>query len=154
MTSDLADEVGIDRRRTHDVDDALAVESEVEEDAVVAELEIGVDEADLRPSSLVEGDRRVDRDGRRADPALGAVESQDPAHRRASEQRLARREAGEQALDPREQLGWMERLDEVVVGACPEAADLLLDLPFGGQHDDRDVDATCSPAARIVMATW
>ena len=32
----------------HDVDDALAVEAQVEEDAVVAELEVAVDEA--RPS--------------------------------------------------------------------------------------------------------
>ena len=33
----------------------------------------------------------------------------------------------------------MERLDQVVVGAGPQPADLLLDLPLGGEHDDRDV---------------
>ena len=33
----------------------------------------------------------------------------------------------------------MERLDEVVVGAGAQAADLLLDLALGGEHDDRDV---------------
>jgi hypothetical protein len=33
----------------------------------------------------------------------------------------------------------VERLDQVVVGARPQPADLLLDLPLGGQHDDRDV---------------
>ena len=99
-----------------------------------------VDQADLAAEFLVKCDRRVDRDGGRPDSALGAVESQDPPHRRPSEERLPRREPGKQALDPGEQLGWMERLDEVVIGARPEAADLLLDLPFGGQHDDRDVD--------------
>ena len=33
----------------------------------------------------------------------------------------------------------MERLDEVVVGAGAQAADLLLHLALGGEHDDRDV---------------
>ena len=33
----------------------------------------------------------------------------------------------------------MERLDQVVVGAGAQAADLLLDLALGGEHDDRDV---------------
>ena len=33
----------------------------------------------------------------------------------------------------------MERLDQVVVGAGAQAADLLLDLALGRQHDDRDV---------------
>src|SRR5262249_43264472 len=35
--------------------------------------------------------------------------------------------------------GRVERLDQVVVGAGPEPADLLLDLALGRQHDDRDV---------------
>ena len=33
----------------------------------------------------------------------------------------------------------MKRLDQVVVGAGTQAADLLLDLSLGGEHDDRDV---------------
>ena len=33
----------------------------------------------------------------------------------------------------------MERLDQVVVGAGPQATDLLLDLALRGEHDDRDV---------------
>jgi hypothetical protein len=33
----------------------------------------------------------------------------------------------------------MERLDQIVVGAGAQAPDLLLDLPLGGEHDDRDV---------------
>ena len=33
----------------------------------------------------------------------------------------------------------MEGLDEVVVGAGPEAPDLLLHLALGGEHDDRGV---------------
>ena len=37
------------------------------------------------------------------------------------------------------QLGRVERLDEVVVGAGLETADLLLHLALGGEHDDRDV---------------
>ena len=71
----------------HDVDDALAVEPEVEEHAVVAELQVAVDEADLAPELAMERDRGVDRDGRRADAALGAVEREDPAERRPGEQR-------------------------------------------------------------------
>ena len=51
LDEDGLDEVGVDRRRGHDVDDALAVEPEVQEDAVVAELEVAVDQATLRPSS-------------------------------------------------------------------------------------------------------
>jgi hypothetical protein len=74
LDHDLADEVGVDRRRRDDVDDALAIEAEVEEDAVVAELEVGVDERDLAAELAMQGDRRVDRDRRRADAALGAVE--------------------------------------------------------------------------------
>ena len=71
----------------HDVDDALAIEPEVEEDAVVAELEVAVDEADLPPELAVERDGGVDRDGRRPDAALGAVEREDPAERRARQER-------------------------------------------------------------------
>jgi hypothetical protein len=106
---------------------------------VVAELEVAIDQADLAAELAMQRDGGVDRDGRRAHAALRAVEREDPAHRRAGQQRLARREPGEQALDPREQLGRVERLDEVVVGARAQAADLLLDLALGGEHDDRDV---------------
>ena len=45
-STDLMRSPSIDGRG-HDVDDALAVEPEVEEHAVVAELEVAVDEADL-----------------------------------------------------------------------------------------------------------
>jgi hypothetical protein len=38
----LADEVAVDRGRGDDVDDALAIEAQVEEDPMVAELEIVV----------------------------------------------------------------------------------------------------------------
>ena len=79
LDHDLADEVAVDRRRRHDVDDALAIEAEVEEDAVVAELEVAVDQRDLASELAMQRDRRVDRDGRRADPALGAVEREDRA---------------------------------------------------------------------------
>ena len=75
----------------HDVDDALAVEPEVEEHAVVAELEVAVDEADLAAELAMERDRGVDRDRRRPDAALGAVEREDPAERRPGQR--ARRAA-------------------------------------------------------------
>ncbi len=139
LDHDLADEVDIDRRRGHEVDDALAIEPEIEEDAVVAELQVAIDQCDLAPELAMERDRGVDRDGRRPHPALGAVERQGATERRPGEQRFARCEAGEQALDPGQQLRRVERLDEVVVGARAQAADLLLDLPLGGEHDDRNV---------------
>ena len=125
--------------RGHDVDDAPAVEAEVEEDAVVAELEVAVDEGDLAPELAMERDRRVDRDRRRAHAALGAVVDVDPPERRPADERLGRGEPGQQALDPGQELGRVERLDQVVVGAGPQAADLLLHLALGGEHDDRDV---------------
>jgi hypothetical protein len=84
-------------------------------------------------------DRRVDRDRRRADAALGAIEGERAAERRPGEQGLLGRETGEQALDPGEQFGRMERFDQVVVGTGTQATDLLLDLALGGEHDDRDV---------------
>ena len=94
------------------------------------------------PTELaVQRDRGIDRDRRGADAALGPVEGEDPPERRPSHERLARGEAGEEALDPGEQLGRVEGLDEVVVGAGPQAADLLFHLALGGQHDDRDVGA-------------
>ena len=39
-------------------------------------------------------------------------------------------------MDPRDELLEVERLDEVVVGARPEARDPVFDLVTGGQHDD------------------
>ena len=155
LDEDLADEVAVDRRRGHDVDDALAIEAEVEEDAVVAELEVAVDEGDLAAELAVERDRGVDRDRRRADAALGAVEREDPPERRPGRASASlRREPGEQALDPGQQLGRVERLDQVVVGAGPQAADLLLDLALGGEHDDRDVARRSPSSVRIFVATW
>ena len=88
LTMTWRDEVVVDRRRGHDVDDALAIEPEVEEHAVVAELEVGVHQRDLAAELAMERDRRVDRDGRRADAALGAVERERPAERRPGQERL------------------------------------------------------------------
>ena len=52
LDHDLLDEVVVDRRRGDDVDDALAVEAQVEEDPVVAELEVARPPGQtLRPSS-------------------------------------------------------------------------------------------------------
>ena len=106
---------------------------------MIAELEVAIDEADLPAEFTMEGDRGIDGDRRRAHAALGPIEGQDPAQRWTSQQDVLRREPGEQALDPGEQLCRVERLDEVVVGAGPQAAHLLLDLALGRQHDDRDV---------------
>ena len=137
---DLADQVGVHRRRADDVDDALAVEPEVEEHAVVAELEVAVDEADP-PAEALERDRGVDRDRRRAHAALRAVVGVDAAHRRPADQRVARGEPRDQALHAGEQLRRVEGLDQVVVGARPQRAHLLLHVPLGREHDDRDVVA-------------
>src|SRR4051812_3965919 len=86
----------------------------------------------------MERDGGVDRDGRRPDAALRAVEGEDATQRWPS-QSLLGREPGEKALDAGQQLSRVERLDEVVVGAGTQAADLLLHLLLGGQHDDRHV---------------
>ena len=136
------EQVDVDLRRGHEVGDALAVVAEVEEHPVVAELEDGVDERDLAVELGVERDRGVDRDRRGADAALGAVERDHLAQRRAAPGSGAASggaEARQQAAHPGQQLGLVERLDEVVVRAGAQAADLLLDLLLGGQHDDRDV---------------
>ena len=82
---DGLDDVGVDRRRGHDVEDALAVETEIEEDPVVAELEVAVEQADLPAELAMEGDGRVDRDRRRPHAALGAVERGDPAEDRPAD---------------------------------------------------------------------
>ena len=83
------------------------------------------------------------------DAALGAVEGQDAAHRRPRQQGVPRREARQQALDAGQQLGRVERLDEVVVGTGAQAADLLLHLALGGEHDDRDVRGAALLAADL-----
>ena len=44
-------------------------------------------------------------------------------------------------LHPGEQLGRVERLDQVVVGARAQRADLALHVAVGREHDDRDVAA-------------
>ena len=67
-------EVRVDR-----VDDRALVGAQVQEHAVVAELEVGVDQRDRALELAVQRDRRVDRQGRRADAALGAVEGDAPA---------------------------------------------------------------------------
>ena len=97
------------------------------------------------PAEALERDRRVDRDRRRADAALGAVVGVDAAHRRPADERLARREARDERLHPGEQLGRVERLDEVVVGARPQRADLALHVAIVRQHDDRDVPSGALP---------
>ncbi len=136
-------ELGVDLRRGHQVGDALPIVAEVEEDAVVAELEHRIHERDLAIELVVQRDRRVDRDRRRPDAALGAVEGDQLAHRRpaALSAALRRPEPRQQAAHAREELGLVERLDEVVVGAGTQAPDLLLDLLLGGEHDDRHVAA-------------
>ena len=91
------------------------------------------------PPEALERDRRVDRDRRRPDAALGAVVGVDAAHRRPTHERLARREARDERLHAGEQLGRVERLDEVVVGARTQRTDLLLHVAVGREHDDRDV---------------
>ena len=55
---------------------------------MVTELEVGVHQRDLATELAMERDRRVDRDGRRADTALGAVERERPAGRRPGQERL------------------------------------------------------------------
>src|ERR1019366_1773999 len=128
VNQDPLDQIEIDRRGGDDVDDALAVETQVQEDPMVAELEVRIDKDDLPAEFALERDRRVDRERGGTHAALGAVEGEDAAEGRPADQQVARGEAGEQALDPGEQLGRVERLDQVVVGASAEALDLLLDL--------------------------
>ena len=106
---------------------------------MVAELQVAVDEDDLPTQLAMERDGRVDGDGRGAHAALGAVVRVDAAQRRASDQRVLGREPREEALHPRQQLGRVERLDEIVVGAGAQATDLLLHLTLGGEHDDGHV---------------
>ena len=47
--------------------------------------------------------------------------------------------AAQESLRTRDELLWMERLGQVVIGADLEADDLVGDLVAGGQHDDRDL---------------
>ena len=141
---DALDEVRVHRGGADQVHDALAVEAEVEEHAVVAELEVAVDQADP-PAEAVQRDRGVDGDRGRAHAALRAVVGVDAAHRRAADQRLAGREARDQALHPGEQLGRVERLDQVVVGTGAQRPHLALHVLVGGEHDDRDVAAGRPP---------
>ena len=73
-------------RRRREIDDAHPIESQVQEDSVVAELQVRVHEADLLAQLLVERDRRVDRDRRRSHATLRPVVGVDPAHRRPADQ--------------------------------------------------------------------
>ena len=85
LHEDAPEQVGVDRRRAHHVDDALAVEAEVQEDPVVAELEVRVHEADAPAELALEGDGHVDRDRGRPHAALGAVEGEHAAEGRPSD---------------------------------------------------------------------
>ena len=80
----LSEQVGVEVRLADGVHDRRRVEPEVHEDAHVAELEVGVDErrAALQPAG--QGDGGVDRHGRGAHAALGAVEAAQAAERRPS----------------------------------------------------------------------
>ena len=101
----------------------------------------------------MEGDRRVDGDRRRAHAALGAVEGEDAAQRRPPDEEVLGREAGQQALDAGDQLGRVEGLDQVVVGARAQA----LDLRFTSRSAVSMMIGMWRrrlSSARILVATW
>ena len=61
-----------------------------------------------------------------------------------------RRPSAEQGANPREQLGKVVRLGQIVVGADVEAFDALIRLPASRQHEDRRRDALgAQPAAHL-----
>ena len=117
----------------------FSIQTQVQEDAVIPELQVAVDEADLPAEFSMEGDGGVDRDGRRTHPALRPIQGEHPTHRRSRQEDVSGGEARQEALDPGKQLGRMEGLDEVVVRTGSQSADLLLHLSLGGEHDDRDM---------------
>ena len=92
----------------HDVDDALAIEAQVEEDAVIAELQVAVDEADLAPELAVQGDGGVDRDGRRARrrPWRRRTRGSDPVGGRASSVSRGAKRASRLLIRASSSAGW------------------------------------------------
>jgi hypothetical protein len=61
----------------------------------------------------------------------------------------ARRAPPQQRADPGEQLVALERLDEVVVGACIEALHARVESVAGGEHQDRHVALGSHPAGHL-----
>ena len=77
VSKDEAGKVHVHRRRRGKVHHTHPIQAQVQEYAVIAELQVRVDEADLPPEFLVEGNGRVDGDRCRADATLGPVEQDD-----------------------------------------------------------------------------
>ena len=73
----------------------------------------------------------------RADPMTGVIELQALDLHHVG--RARRRGSPQHRLDAGQQLARRERLGDVVVGAALEAADLVLLLGSGGEHDDRNL---------------
>ena len=140
----LLEQVRVQVRLADGVHDRRRVEAQVEEDAHVAELQVGVDERRLALQPAGQGDGGVDGDGGGAHAALGAVEAGEAAERQLlgpGLRLLPLARARQQRLDARDQLERVERLDDVVVGTGAQALDPLLHVRLGGQHDDRDAPA-------------
>ena len=71
------------------------------------------------------------------------------AGRRPRARRRRAAAGAQQRPDPRQQLLALEGLDQVVVGAAVEAADPVLGLGSGGQHQDRHVAVGAQAAADL-----
>ena len=96
---------------------------------------------DQRRLDCRQGDRipgHGDLAGGRIEPEVGALQ-----HRSCGE-----RWAALQGVDTGNQLGEVERLDEVVVGTAVEARDAVRRSVAGGEHEDR-----CAVAAFLASAT-
>ena len=130
----LHQEIRVNRGSGRQIDDAHSVEAQIQEDAVVTELEVGVYKAHSPIEFLVQRNRRVDGDRRRPYSALGPVEK-DYSGRRAL---LGRRWRGysrdncrgtprrwnvvfvglvarQKAAHPGHKFGRVERLGEVII---------------------------------------
>ncbi len=107
---------------------------------MVAELQIGVDQADAALQIAPRGDGGVDRERGRAHAALCAIERNDAALRRVL---LGMRalEAREQAAHAGRQLLRVDRLRQVVVGARAQREHLRVDVRAATEQDDRRVRA-------------
>src|ERR1035437_1316115 len=78
LDQDLADEFDVERPGRREFDDALAVQAQVQEHAVVAQLQAPLYQADSLPQLLVKGDSRIDGDRGRSDATLGPIEEHNP----------------------------------------------------------------------------